>query len=70
MIHCNKENGSYTLTGLMINDLDVLQEGLHRLFNESQKTEHRDFRSQILRIDRAIDPELERHFILKEFDLK
>lgn len=68
MINCNKENGFYTLCGLRINDLDLLQEGLHRLFNESRKKEHRDFRSQILRIDRAIDPELEKHFFLNDID--
>ena len=60
-MNCINDNGSFTLSGLSIEDLELLQEGLHRLFNESQKDEHREFRSQVLRIDRAIDPELEKH---------
>lgn len=69
MIGIKKDNDTYTLTGLTIDDLEILQEGLHRLFGESQKQEHREFRSQTLRIDRAIDPELEKHFNSKFLNL-
>ena len=66
MITLNKENGNYTLAGLSINDLEILQEGLHRLFNESQKDKHHDFRTDVLQIDRAINPELDKYFYEKE----
>lgn len=61
MITCTKENGTYKLSGILPEDLDILQEAIIRLFNESNKAGHRDFRSQILRINRAIDPEIEKN---------
>lgn len=61
MITCTNDNGAYTLTGLLPEDLSILQEAIIRLFNESNKAEHRGFRSQVLRINRAIDPEIEKH---------
>lgn len=69
MTELKKDNDTYTLTGLSIDDLEMMQEGLHRLFNESQKREHRNFRRQVLQIDRAIDPALEKHFNSKNYML-
>lgn len=62
MILCTCDNGSFSISGLSIEDLEFIQEGIHRLFMESLKEEHREFRTKILQIDRAIDPELERHY--------
>lgn len=61
MVTCIKENGTYTLSGLLPEDLDIIQEAIIRLFNESSKAGHRDFRSKILRVNRAIDPELDKY---------
>jgi|GEM_PF-5050120 len=49
----------YTLEGLTFADLEIIEEGIIRLFNESSKNEHRDFRKQVLRINRGINPALE-----------
>jgi hypothetical protein len=63
MITCRKEqDGTYTLSGLKANDLDALQEGIIRLFDESRKEEHRPFRRQILQINSPIDSALDRYY--------
>ena len=58
MVEIKIEKGTYTISGLTLEDLENIQEGLHRLFNESNKDRHRGFRTQVLYIDRVIDPEL------------
>jgi len=68
MINCTNNDGSYTIEGLNIEDLKLIQEGLHKLFNESQKKEHREFRTQVLRIDRAIDPQIEEYLFMNDFN--
>lgn len=62
MIKLKQDDATYSLKNLKIKDLEIIQEGLHRLFNESAKNEHHDFRTQVLEIDRAIDPALAKHF--------
>lgn len=69
MTGITKDNDTYTLTGLSMEDLEVIQEGLHRLFTESHKDEHRNFRSQVLKIDRAIDPVLGKHYSTNTINL-
>ena len=62
MISCTKTNDNkYSLDNLSLEDLEVLQEGIIRLFHESLRDEHRDFRTQVLRINRAIEPVLDVH---------
>lgn len=59
MITCTKnKNNRYDLHNLTVSDLQLLQEAISRLFNESSRTEHREFRTQVLELDRPIDNEL------------
>jgi len=61
MITCTKDSeGTYTLAGLSSSDLDILQEGILRLFAESRKEEHRPFRGQVLQINSPIEQQLDR----------
>jgi len=61
MIGIVKEDvGTYSLTGLTSGDLDIIQEGIIRLFDESRLEEHRKFRRQILQINHPIENELDR----------
>lgn len=61
MITCSKtDSNAYALSGLTACDLELIQEAIIRLFNESNRKEHRDFRTQVLQINRPIDNELEK----------
>ncbi len=61
MIGIVKDNdGTYSLTGLSSGDLDIIQEGIIRLFDESRRDEHRPFRRQILQINKPIEHVLDR----------
>lgn len=61
MIGIVKDNdGTYSLSGLSSGDLDIIQEGIIRLFDESRRDEHRPFRREILQINKPIENELDR----------
>lgn len=61
MITCTKDNeGTYTLDGLTSDDLEVIQEGILRLFAESRKEADRTFRRQVRAINKPIDHELDK----------
>lgn len=61
MITCTKDNeGSYTLDGLTPDDLEVIQEGILRLFAESRTEADRAFRRQVRAINKVIDHELDK----------
>jgi hypothetical protein len=63
MIECKKENdGNYTISGLSASDIEIIQEGILRLFAESRKETDRKFRHQVLVINQPIDEELEKLF--------
>jgi len=56
MITCNSTAGdTFCIEGLTISDFELIQEAIARLFNESNRDEHRQFRRQVLSINRAID---------------
>lgn len=61
MITCTIDNeGNYTLDGLTADDLEVIQEGILRLFAESRKEADRTFRRQVRAINKPIDHELDK----------
>ena len=61
MITCEKDGeGSYILLGLSASDIEIIQEGLLRLFAESRKEGDRPFRRQVLNIHIPIDVELDK----------
>ena len=60
MITCKRTNNSFSIEGLTVADMEVIQDGIIRLFNESHRAEHSNFRNQVLRINRPIDDELEK----------
>lgn len=53
-------DNQYELRGLTLNDIEILQEGLARLFNESRREEHRSFRKEINELNRPIEDELDK----------
>ena len=59
-IKCSQTNGSFCIEGLSLRDLELIQEALHEAKNASNKPEHYWYRSWVLKIDRAIDPAIER----------
>lgn len=63
MITCTKDNeGTFTITGLTSEHLEVIQEGILRLFAESKTEADRLFRRQVRMINRPIDNELDKIF--------
>ena len=63
MISVTKDTeGLYVLSGLSANDLEIIQEGIIRLFDESRRDEHRPFRRQVLQLNQPIELELDRLF--------
>lgn len=61
MIECKKEDdGNYTISGLSASDIEIIQEGILRLFAESRKEGDRPFRRQLLNINIPIDAELDK----------
>lgn len=61
MITCKKTgDNSFTLEGLTLADLETIQTGLASQFNQASKEEFREFRTQVLRLNRPIDAELEK----------
>ncbi len=61
MISCTKDTeGSYTLAGLSASNLEIIQEGILRLFDESRREEHRPYRRQVLQVNKPIENELDR----------
>lgn len=69
MITCTKTEEGYRLDGLSAADLEVIQDGITRLFNETDRKEHRAFRTQVLGINRPIDAELDKLEVKKQFIL-
>lgn len=59
MITCHKAEEGYTLEGLSADDLEIIQEGIIRLFNESTRKMHRSFRTHVLNINRPIEAVLD-----------
>ena len=59
MITCTKTGNSFSVNGLNASDLEVIQDGIIRLFNESNRAEHSKFRRQVLEINAPIDKQLE-----------
>ncbi len=61
MITCEKDSeGSYILSGLSATDIEIIQEGILRLFAESRKETDRKFRRQVRMINQPIDDELDK----------
>lgn len=61
MIAIAKDNeGTYSLSGLTADDLEIIQEGILRLFSESKREEDRTFRRQVRILNKPIDKELDR----------
>ena len=61
MITCKKTgNNSYTLEGLTVGDLELIQVGIANQFNQANKEEFRSFRTQVLQLNRPIENELEK----------
>jgi len=61
MIECKKEDdGTYTVSGLSASDIEIIQEGILRLFAESRQETDRKFRRQVLVINQPIDDVLEK----------
>ncbi|MCY1720206.1 hypothetical protein OU798_07620 [Prolixibacteraceae bacterium Z1-6] len=61
MVICTKTgNNSYTLEGLTLGDLEMIQVGIASQFNQANQEEHRSFRTQVLRLNRPIESELEK----------
>jgi len=61
MITCTKDmEGTYSLSGLTSDDLEIIQEGILRLFAESRKEDDRPFRRQVRTINKPIENELDR----------
>ena len=61
MIKCTRTgDNSFTLEGLTIADLETIQTGIANQFNQASKEEHRSFRSDVLRLNRPIEAELEK----------
>lgn len=55
-ISCIKTGeNSYSMEGLNFADLELIEEAISRLFNESNRTENREFRTQVLAINRPMD---------------
>lgn len=59
MITIEKTDEGYNIKGLSADDLDIIQEGIVRLFNQSNRKEHRCFRTQVLNINRPIEAVLD-----------
>jgi hypothetical protein len=61
MIAIAKDNeGTYSLSGLTADELEIIQEGILRLFAESKREEDRTFRRQVRILNKPIDKELDR----------
>lgn len=66
MIKCTKtSDNTYTLEGLTIADLEMIQVGIASQFNQANKAEHRSFRTDVLRLNRPIEAELDKLEYLK-----
>lgn len=74
MITLQKTTEGYTLSGLSLSDLELIEELLIELFNKSNITKERYIRSQVLKIHEQIDNELIRVYadrdIQRELPLK
>lgn len=60
-MNCTRtDNGHFSIEGLTLRDLELIQEALHEAFNESKNEEHRWYRTWVVEVDRAIDPVIEK----------
>jgi hypothetical protein len=51
MITCELQpDGLYSISGLTLSDLEMLEEGIHFVFNQSRKEEHRHYRHQAIEL--------------------
>jgi hypothetical protein len=51
MITCELQpDGSYNISGLSLSDLEMVEEGIHFIFNQSRKEEHRHYRHQAIEL--------------------
>ena len=70
MITLQKTNEGYSLSGLSLSDLELIEELFIELFNESNIRKERHIRSQVLKIHEQIDNELIRVYADRDIQKK
>jgi hypothetical protein len=62
MINCELQpDGSYFISGLSLSDLEMFEEGIHFIFNQSRKEEHRHYRHQAIELVKPITDILDKN---------